>query len=662
MRKKSAAVVSLVLAGVLALSACSSSPTGNDNKSTNSASGNEDDGNSSSTGQVKISDISDLVTYEVASTEMENYFILGTAKAADLNVLCNLTSSLLDTDNKGQLVAGVAETWGSEDGGLTWTFNLRDNVNWVDVNANIKAPCTAQDWLTGLEWVMNYWKNGPTNISMPSSLIEGAEDYYNYTKELTKEEALALDASEGSVFLDMVGIEAPDDYTLIYHCLYEAPYFDTLTVSACLYPLSQAYIDEIGVENVTSADNNKMWYTGPYTLTNCILGSEKTLTRNPEYWDTDCTLFETVTIKIVDDTLIAYQLYQNGEIDHVSLSESVLRQIYDDESNSYHDQLVEKLPTKFSYQMHINYDKKKEDGSDDTNWNLAIANENFRLSLYYGLDLTNFFKRTNFINPYNCENNAYTAPGLVYLSDGKEYTSVVREKLGIGESDGTAPARLDSDKAEEYKQKAIEELTALGVTFPIEFDYYISSSSSTAKDSAEVLQQAFADSLGEDYVHLNIKTFVNSLSQEILPARLQSFVISGWGADYGDVQNFLGQETYGEDSAYYSNNYSNINDATDENLIATYQEFTDLVNEANAITDDMDARYEAYAEAEAYMIQHALTIPCYYDISWELTHINDYSKINAAFGIQNYLYKNWETSVDAYTTEQYEQIKADYNN
>ena len=51
------------------------------------------------------------------------------------------------------------------------------------------------------------------------------------------------------------------------------------------------------------------------------------------------------------------------------------------------------------------------------------------------------------------------------------------------------------------------------------------------------------------------------------------------------------------------------------------------------------------------MLDHALIVPAYFDISWELTRINDYSKINAMFGIQNNKYKNWETSTDAYTAE-----------
>ena len=35
------------------------------------------------------------------------------------------------------------------------------------------------------------------------------------------------------------------------------------------------------------------------------------------------------------------------------------------------------------------------------------------------------------------------------------------------------------------------------------------------------------------------------------------------------------------------------------------------VEEANTIYDDIDARYAAYAKAEAYLIQHGMVIPAY---------------------------------------------------
>lgn len=642
--KRRAKLLAFALAAVMCLTACG----GGAGSKNESGSGDEN----------KAAGLTDLYTFETANREMENVFILNTEMANDLNVLCNTNEGLLETNNKGQLVPAIAEKWGTEDGGLTWTFNLRKGVKWVDQQGNEKADCTAQDFITGLEWVMNFHKNGANNTSMPTDMIKGAGEYYEYTKGLSAEEGMALGTEK---FLEMVGIEAPDDYTLIYHCVKNAPYFDTVCTSACLFPVSAKFIEEVGVENVLSTGIEGLWYNGAYTLTEYIQNNSKTLTKNPLYWDTECGRFETVTIKIVEDLSVGYQLYETGELDHIDLSEANLRTIYDDENNKFHDQLSEKLPRKYSYQFHFNYDKHFADGSVDENWNKAVANEAFRQAWYYGLDLTKYWARTNFIAPTHCENNAYTMKGLLYFSDGTEYTKKVEELIGLPESDGTTPRRLDTEKAAEFKKQAMEELSAQGVTFPVTVNYYIVSGAQNALDTANVLKQTFSECLGDDFVTLEIGTYTSSQTKEVVKPRLQSFVINGWGADYGDVQNYLGQETIGEDTAYYANNYSNINDATNEALKATYQEFTDLVNKADAINDDMDARYNAYAEAEAYMLQHALTVPAQLEVSWQLTHVNDYSRSNAMFGIMNYKYKNWETSVDAYTTEQTAKFAEEYN-
>ena len=600
-------------------------------------------------------EIKDLRAYETIAREMETWCYHYSQAAVDLNVLSNFYDHLLTNDANGALVPCVAKEWSSPDGGQTWIFKLNEGVTWVDYQGNYKADCTAQDWITGLEWVLNYGKNQAANTSMPIEMIKGAGDYYAYTKELGEEEAKKLGTEK---FLEMVGLEAPDDYTLIYHCVDKLSYFPSVACYNCLAPLSAKLIEEIGVDGYFGADYTTMWYNGPYTCSEYIYQNEKVLSKNEAYWNKDnVKLFDTVTIKMVESADVAFQWFSAGDLDYIDLNQANLSTIYNNEGNEFHDNLVEARPTKYSYQMHFCWDKKNEDGSADTNWNTAIANENFRLALYYGLDITDYLARTNFIHPLSCQNYCYTANAVSVNSEGKDYTQMVLDELGL-QYDSEKFVRADAAKAAEYKAKAIEELTAAGVELPVKMTHYIMGSNQTAKDSADTLAQIISDCLGDDLVVLEIRTYVSKLNTEVRDPQLASIYINGWGADFADPVNFLGQETYGDDNAYYSKAYSKINNATDKKLIATYKEFTDMVNTAKAITDDLDARYAAFAKAEAFWIQHALTIPWSYEVTWKVTSINEYSKIYTAYGNQSERYVNWETNSDLYTTEDYEAFKA----
>ena len=149
-------------------------------------------------------EIKNLNTYETQARELETWNIHYSQAAADLNVLTNCFDGLLTNDNHGNLKPNAAASYGTEDGGKTWTFTLNEGMKWINKDGEVQADVTAQDWATGLEWVLNYAKNDSYNSSMPMEMIAGAEEYYNYTKELTETEgaeaAFALTADEGSKF------------------------------------------------------------------------------------------------------------------------------------------------------------------------------------------------------------------------------------------------------------------------------------------------------------------------------------------------------------------------------------------------------------------------------------------------------------------------------
>ena len=84
-----------------------------------------------------------------------------------------------------------------------------------------------------------------------------------------------------------------------------------------------------------------------------------------------------------------------------------------------------------------------------------------------------------------------------------------------------------------------------------------------------------------------------------------------------------------------------------------------MLEEADKITDYLDARYQAFAESEAYLIQHGLSIPQSCGTGWCLTKIDLYSKMRAIYGCQNDKMKNWINNSEGYTTEQMEARKAE---
>ena len=614
--------------------------------------------------------LKEFISFESGNRELESWNMLYTQKAEDANVVTNLWDGLLSFDRYGKVVPAIASSWEHNEDATVWTFHLRDDVDWVDCNGEVKAHLTSKDFLVGFEWVMNAIKNEANNTSMPNDTIVGAYEYYELTKE-------AGDAAADMTYEDMlaagVGIEAPDDYTLVFTCPSACPYFDTVAAYNSFYPVAPALIEELGVDGFRSCDNTTMWYNGPYVVEEYIQGNTKSYIPNPNYYDAaNVSRFERFTVTMISDGSISLQLYQSRELDEVDLGESNITTIQSDPSNEYNQQLCEKRAKKFSYCFIFNYDKKNTDGTPDENWNKAIANKAFRQCFSKGMVLNKFFARYNPINPLKCENDFFTMKGLCYTSDGTDYTNLVAKEMGLdGETyDGKTMKRLRANNGDitELKKQAMEELSAIGVTFPVHCSYYILAGSTSALDSATVLKQCFTDSFGDDFIVLDVNTFVSSTMKEVVAPKLQSFVHMGWGADFGDPINFLTQIIVHDDNAYYSCNMTNIAGIVNNGpasyqteLVAAYEKFTDLVNEGRAIVDDTDARYAAFAKAEAYFLDENLIFPTVYDITWCLTHVNEYSKINAMYGPCNYKAVNWETSEEAYTTEQYDEFAAAFD-
>ena len=114
-----------------------------------------------------------------------------------------------------------------------------------------------------------------------------------------------------------------------------------------------------------------------------------------------------------------------------------------------------------------------------------------------------------------------------------------------------------------------------------------------------------------------------------------AFMDVNWGPDYADP------ETYTEPFAP-DNNYSFLDKMTqtDESGKTLHEVYWAMVDEAKAITTDIEARYLAFAKAEAYLIEHALVIPFgYANGGYTASRLDPFEGQYAPFGISIDRYK-----------------------
>ena len=186
--------------------------------------------------------LKEFISFESGNRELESWNMLYSQRAEDANVVTNLWDGLLTFDCYGKVVPAIASSWEHNEDATVWTFHLRDDVDWVDCNGEVKAHLTSKDFLVGLEWVLNAAKNQANNTSMPNETLTGAADYYQKTSDMG-------DAAADLTYQDMldagVGVEAPDDYTLVFTCKNPCPYFDTVAAYTSFYPVSEDLINEL---------------------------------------------------------------------------------------------------------------------------------------------------------------------------------------------------------------------------------------------------------------------------------------------------------------------------------------------------------------------------------------------------------------------------------
>ena len=615
--KKTGRILAGLLTGVMALSlaACGSSSSGS------SDSGSGENG--------------EKITFRsLYSGEVQTLNYLTTSTTNDYAISANIVDCLVDYDQYGNITPGLAESWESNDDMTEWTFHIRKGVKWVDNNGKEMADVTANDWVAAARYVNDAAHESDNQYMYDTgAVVHNAQAYYDYTAYMLASENGTKDTDADGEKLEPVdpvnaediGVEAPDDYTLVYKLDAPCSFFTSIVSYTSYMPVSQACLDEYG--DSFGLDNESLWYNGAFILSTYEPQEKHVLTKNASYWDKDHVyLDEVVSTYNADASSVEANMYKNGEIDYASISADLLDSWLKDDAVK--DEVHGSRPNNsFSYFFCFNFDPQFDAEYEPDNWKLAVNNENFRKAMMASMDRVKALTVSEPYNPESLLNNTVT-PANFAAAAGKDYTQYDALK------DITNGDSFDAAKAVEYRDKAKEELEKEGCTFPVKVLMPYNPSVTNWDKECQVLEQQMESVLGTDFIDIIVQAGPETgFLSAVRRSGAYAFMKCNWGADYADPQTWSEPFTEG-------NNYNFWDISEDEGTQAIYQEWTDKVTEAEAICTDDEARYNTFAEAEKLLIDHAIIVP--FEISnggYTASKVNPLEGEFAPYGVALQRYK-----------------------
>ena len=563
----------------------------------------------------------DVDTYRTLySGEITTLNYLVTASTNEFAVAANVIDTLVEYDNLGQIQPSLAKEWEVSDDGLTWTFHLRDDATWVTADGTYYANVTANDFVFAAKYILDA-KNASSTADILYDVIEGAKAYYDSTVPPE-----AGQPAPEAVDFETVGVKAVDDTTLVYKLINPVPYFLSMTTYVCFMPANEQFVTEKGEGFGLATGNDTILYNGAYLLSEFAPQEKRVYTRNESNWDKDKVYIGTIDERFNSQAdSISAEMYLRGEIDAASLSTEVATEWLSDPEKA---EMIHPLRRTnfYSYFYAFNFDPHFDAEYEPDNWKLAVNNENFRKSFYYGFDRVKAMMLTDQDNAESLIWNTVTPPDFISF-DGVDYSSMG----ALAPISALGDKTYDPEKAISFRDAAKAELTEAGVTFPVKVPVFYNPSVANIDKESQTVEQQLEETLGADYIDLIVLPGpTTGFLTAIRRSGNYAFMKCNWGPDYADPVTYT-------DPFDVGNNYNFMDIGAEPEGVNAYY---DLVAAGKAIINDTEARYLAFADAEAYLIEHAYVVPFGAGSGgYTASRLDPFSAQYAPFGISTERYK-----------------------
>ncbi|WP_336014742.1 peptide ABC transporter substrate-binding protein [Fusobacterium polymorphum] len=194
-------------------------------------------------------------------------------------LLTQLFEGLTELKTEGVRLVSVVDIEHSNDY-KEWTFTLRDDLKWSD-GEKITANTYLDSWFDTLE-------NSKSDEIYRLFIIKGSEDYYNKKSDRAS-----------------VGLKVQDN-KLIVNLNNPIKNFDEWVSNPIFYPIRKENRD---------LNLDKKIVNGAFKVSS-FTDDEIILERNENYWDNVNTKLKEIKISLVEDGIMAYEMFPRNEIDY----------------------------------------------------------------------------------------------------------------------------------------------------------------------------------------------------------------------------------------------------------------------------------------------------------------------------------------------------------
>lgn len=601
------------------------------------------------------------------SSEVTTMNYLVSSTTYELVVGANTIDSLVENDTYGNILPCGAESWEVSEDGLTWTFHLRAGQYWYDADGNQKDPVTANDYVAAARYVCDSAMDSNNSYLMDGWIVN-AEELINYTAaqlaepveqgtEAGEDQDIVVDANgilyEGSewnketekydtwteipaVAPEDLGVEAVDDLTLVYHMVKPRPYFLTALQFGTYWPAPASLLAELG--DAYGLDNYSMWFNGAYILSEFKPQEKRIYTKNVNNWDAEHIYIERIEqICNTEAATLEPEMFLRGEVDGAGIGSDIVADWLSDPEKS---QMISssRVTADYSYFFGFNFEPKFDAEYEPENWVIAVNNENFRKAVFHGINRDEYLAaKYPGDDPSIHKINTVTPKGFS-VNNGKDYV------FYGGLAKYTENDSFDPELAVQFRDAAKAELEAAGCKFPIKVPINYNTNSTTWANCTVVLEQQLEELLGADFIDIIVVPYSGSdFLNETRRNGNYALQELNWGADFMDPETWADPFERKNNYNFFcheTDTYRVFQDTKTEETNALIDQYYELVDAAREETSDMNARYEAFAAAESFYIDHAIVVPGFISGgSYQATKLNGFEGQYAMMGQSSSRYK-----------------------